>query len=81
MNQFSDRIEINPKILGGKPIIKGTRIPIYVILRMLRGGAGFDQIIQEYPKISVEDIKAALDYSEYLVNHLDEEVVAIHEDK
>jgi len=60
-----DRIEINPKILGGKPVFKNTRIPIYVILQMIRDKASFDQIIQEYPRLTIEDIKAALDYSMY----------------
>ena len=60
-----DRIEINPKILGGKPVFKNTRIPIYVILQMIRDNASFDQIIQEYPRLTIDDIKAALDYSMY----------------
>jgi len=60
-----DRIEINSKILGGKPVFKNTRIPIYVILQMIRDNASFDQIIQEYPRLTIEDIKAALDYSIY----------------
>ncbi len=72
-----DRIEINPKILGGKPVFKNTRIPIYVILQMIRDNASFDQIIQEYPRLTIEDIKIALDYSMYLLNHPDEEIISM----
>jgi len=66
-----DRIEINPKILGGKPVFRNTRIPIYIILQMIRDNASFDQIIQEYPRLTIEDIKVVLDYSVYLLNHSD----------
>jgi len=72
-----DRIEINPKILGGKPVFKNTRIPIYVILQMIRDNATFDQILQEYPRLTIEDIKIALDYSMYLLNHPDEEIISM----
>lgn len=47
---------INPQILGGKPVIKGTRIPIYIILQMVRDGATFEKIIGEYPDLQEEDI-------------------------
>jgi uncharacterized protein (DUF433 family) len=73
MHTLIDRIEINPKIMGGKPIIKGTRIPIYIILTMLRDGASFEKIIEAYPRLIIEDIKAVLDYSIYLAN-FDEEI-------
>jgi uncharacterized protein (DUF433 family) len=74
-----DRIEINPKILGGKPIIKNTRIPIYIILQMLKDGATFKKIIEEYPQLTEEDIRAALEYSIYILNHPDEEIIPITE--
>ena len=79
MSYDLNRIEINPKILGGKPVFKGTRIPIYIILQMFRGGASFEEIIQEYPRISVDDIKAALDYSVYAINQPDEEIIALNQ--
>jgi uncharacterized protein (DUF433 family) len=50
-------------VLSGKPFFKGTRIPISIVLKMLRDGASFQKIIEEYPKLTEEDIKAALDYS------------------
>ncbi|MBN1330391.1 MAG: DUF433 domain-containing protein [Candidatus Heimdallarchaeota archaeon] len=77
MNTALNRIEINPKILGGKPVIKNTRIPIYVILQMLRDGATFKKIIKEYPKLTEEDIQAAVEYSIYILNHPEEEIIPI----
>jgi uncharacterized protein (DUF433 family) len=57
------RIEINPKILGGKPVIKGTRIPIYLILKLLASGYSVKKIIKFYPSLKEEDIKAAIEYA------------------
>lgn len=76
--EYFDRIEINQKILGGKPVFKGTRIPLYIVLQMIRSGVTFDEIIKEYPRLSIEDIKAALDYSIYLVNQPDEETILLN---
>lgn len=75
--EYFGRIEIKPKILGGKPVFKGTRIPVSIGLQMLGAGAHFDKIIEEYPRLSVEDIKAAVDYSIYLINQPDEETTAL----
>jgi uncharacterized protein (DUF433 family) len=72
---FSDRITIDPKILCGKPVIKGTRIPISIILGMIRDGSNFDQIIAEYPRLTEDDIKAALDYSIYAIENPDEDII------
>ena len=77
LTNFKERIEIDPKILGGKPVIKNTRIPIYIILQMLRDGATFEQIITEYPRLTEDDIRAVLDYSMYLVDHPDEEEILL----
>lgn len=61
MKNYKDKISIDPKILSGKPVFKGTRIPISIVLRMLRDGASFQKIIEEYPRLTEDDIKAALD--------------------
>ena len=45
-----ERIEINPKKLGGKPVIKGTRIPVYLILEMMAEGMNEKEILKEYPE-------------------------------
>lgn len=58
------RIIVDPKILAGKPIIAGTRIPVYLILNLLAHDYDFDRIIKAYPILTKEDIKAAIKYSE-----------------
>jgi len=58
----NNHIEINPKIMMGKPVIKGTRIPVYVILNLLAEGYTFEDIIKEYPDLTKKDILAALRY-------------------
>lgn len=54
-----ERIETNPEIMFGKPIIKGTRITVEQVLRKLAAGMTADQIIEEHPHLTVEDIRAA----------------------
>ena len=54
------RIEINPDILMGKPVIAGTRIPVYLILNLLASGYDQARILQAYPGLAPEDIQAAL---------------------
>jgi uncharacterized protein (DUF433 family) len=58
------RIEINPDILMGKPVIAGTRIPVYLILNLLASGYDPKRIIEAYPGLTAEDIQAALWYAE-----------------
>lgn len=60
---MNNRIEINPEIMMGKPVIKGTRIPVYVILNLLAEGYNFEKIIKEYPDLTYKDILAALEYA------------------
>lgn len=74
---YHDRINIDPKILFGKPVFKGTRIPISIVLKMLRDGATFQKILNEYPRLTEDDIKAALDYSVFIVDHPEEEIIDI----
>jgi len=58
------RIEINPDVLLGKPVIAGTRIPVYLVLNLLASGYDQARIIQAYPGLTPEDIQAALLYAE-----------------
>ena len=62
-----ERIVIDEKILGGKPIIKGTRIPVYLIVEMIASGLSVKDILKEYPELSEEDVKAALRYAASLL--------------
>lgn len=63
------RIEINPRVCNGKPVIKGTRIPVTVLLEQLADGRSWDAILKVYPEIVVEDIKAALLYAKFSIDH------------
>lgn len=66
---MGERIEVNPKILGGKAVIKGTRIPVYLILELLSAGYNFKSIIKAYPSLIEEDIKAAVNYAAQIVKN------------
>lgn len=68
-------IIVDPKILSGKPVFKGTRIPISIVPKMIRDGASFKNIIEEYPRLSQDDIKAALDYFVFLIDHPEEGII------
>ncbi len=57
-----DRIVVDSHILVGKPVIAGTRIPVSLILNLLGNGYSFDRIIEAYPVLTKEDLKAALRY-------------------
>lgn len=72
-----NRIEINPKKMVGKPIIKGTRIPIYLILNLLAHGYDNNRIIQAYPELTKKDIKAALEYAETITRYEDETITRV----
>ena len=63
------RIEINPGILSGKPIIQGTRISVELIVKLVAQRWTDEQIIQEYPMLNKEDIQEALFYVEKLVQN------------
>jgi uncharacterized protein (DUF433 family) len=58
-----DRIDVNSKIMLGKPVIRGTRIPVELILRKLGEGATVDDLLDAYPRLTPEDIRAALTYA------------------
>ena len=65
----NDRIEINPDVMLGKPIIRGTRVPVELILRKLSEGAIEADLLDAYPRLSREDIQAALVYAADTVAH------------
>jgi uncharacterized protein (DUF433 family) len=62
MNQLLQRISIDPNVCFGKPCIRGTRIWVSLILDFLANGMTFEQIIEEYPHLTEEDIRAAIAY-------------------
>jgi len=61
--QHTDRIMLDPKIMVGKPIIKGTRIPVEMIVRMVAQGISTSDILENYPRLAPNDIQAALHYA------------------
>ena len=63
MAGIEERIVVNPKIMGGKPVIKGTRIPVYFILELIASGWTIDDILKEYPHLTREDVLAAVKYA------------------
>jgi uncharacterized protein (DUF433 family) len=75
MINLLDHIEINPKILLGKPIIGGTRIPVELIVKLVAQGWTNQEILSEYPALKQEDIQAALLYAEKVLE--EEEIFSV----
>jgi uncharacterized protein (DUF433 family) len=69
MPNLSERVEVNAKILAGKPVVKGTRIPLYLVLELLEAGYDFKRIIEEYPSLTEDDIRAAIEYASLLMRN------------
>ena len=64
-----DRIEINPEVMLGKPVIRGTRIPVEIILRKMSEGATETDLLDAYPRLTTTDIQAALAYAARVLAH------------
>jgi uncharacterized protein (DUF433 family) len=71
---YRDRISVNPNVMLGKPVIRGTRITVELILRKLSEGADTEDVLEGYPDLCREDILAALSYGAEVISS--EEVVA-----
>lgn len=69
-----DRIEVNPAICSGKPVIRSTRIMVRNILGMVAGGYSIERILASYPDLSREDVIAALEYAAKVVD--EDQVIA-----
>jgi|GEM_PF-2393129 len=66
---MNERIEINPRVCGGQPVVKGTRIPVVALLEQLTAGESWDSLLHAYPELARADIQAALDYARQAVLH------------
>ena len=66
---MTERVEINPAIMLGKPVIRGTRIPVELIVRKLSEGATDAELLDAYPRLAVEDIRAALAFAADTLAH------------
>ena len=65
------RIEMNPEIMGGKPVIRGTRVPVETILRKLGAGLAPDAILADHPRLTADDIQAAQAFAaDYLADEV-----------
>ncbi len=60
---MNTRIEINPKVMAGKPVVKGTRIPVDVMVRQLSQGTTEKEILEDYPNLKKEDIRTASSFA------------------
>jgi len=63
MDDWKERISIDPKVCHGKPCIKGTRIMVWIIVSCIANGDSVEDILQAYPSLTREDIQAALAYA------------------
>jgi uncharacterized protein (DUF433 family) len=64
----TDRIVLDPEVLAGKPVIRGTRLAVEFILELLAAGQREDEILESYPGLAREDILACLAYASYLTH-------------
>ena len=60
---MNNRIVVDPRILSGKAVVKGTRIPVYLVLNLLAHGKKSQEIIKEYPELTTEDVFATMEYA------------------
>jgi len=70
-DELLQRITVDARVMVGKPVIRGTRIPVALILKMLGQGIPTDEILHEYPRLEEADIHAAMIYAARVVEHED----------
>jgi len=63
-----DRITVDPEVMGGQPCIRGLRIPVSIIVRLIASGKTIKEILEDYPELEEEDIKQALEYAAWVVS-------------
>ena len=75
-DQLLERITSNPAIFDGKPIIRGLRVSVEMVLDLLSQGATEQELLEDYPDLELEDVRACLAYAKAVV--ADEEIEALH---
>ena len=65
--RYQDIIIADPEILVGKPVVKGTRIPVELVLAKLAANPDLEDLFADYPRLTLEDVKACLEYAKMLV--------------
>jgi uncharacterized protein (DUF433 family) len=68
---MTGRIEINPAVMLGKPVIRDTRIPVELLLRKLAEGAAIEDLLDAYPRLTKDDVQACLAYAADAIAHED----------
>lgn len=71
MSDLLKRIAFNPDIFGGKPIIRGLRISVELVLDLLSQGVSEDELLEDYPVLEREDIRACLAYAKDIIANED----------
>jgi uncharacterized protein (DUF433 family) len=69
MKSWENNIESRPDILYGKPVIKGTRIPVDLLLEKMANGEGFQEILRSYPDLNEDDLYSCLAYAASLIRN------------
>ncbi len=67
MVEWRERIEVNPEVMTGKPVIKGSRLTVDHVIELLAEGWSTEQITEEYPGITAEDVAACLAYASEVI--------------
>lgn len=67
MEKLLERVVVDPNVLAGKPVIRGTRIPVYLIVELIATGTNVNDMVKEYPELQDDDVKAALLYASKLL--------------
>ena len=74
---YRDRISQDPQVMVGKPVVKGTRIPVELVLTKLAQNPSLDELFTDYPRLTLEDVKACLDYADCDACHSDTQLVRL----
>jgi uncharacterized protein (DUF433 family) len=77
VNDLLERIEINPGIMLGKPVIRGTRITVEIILEKIAAGCSVEEVLADYPRLVAEDVRAAAAYARQAIS-TDEFIPRVH---
>ena len=62
---WEERVELNPEVLAGKPVVKGTRLSVQLILELLADGWSSEEVLEQYPTLTRDDVLACLRYDSY----------------
>jgi uncharacterized protein (DUF433 family) len=65
---WRERVETNPEVLAGKPVVRGTRLAVELILELLAAGQTEDELLSNYPRLTHEDLLACLAYASHLAH-------------